>query len=165
LPAASRSTSTSPRRLELTAFIASLTAHERLAAAGAAVVAASLALPWYGVALAGGVVKTALGTFGLIEAALVLTVGASIALVVACSRGFALPRPLHEGSLLVAAGAWTAALVCYRMIDRPEFGLAGVGDTGLRYGVFIALLGAGLMVLGGLRKRREELAEEAARKR
>jgi hypothetical protein len=147
----------------LTAFLASLTAHERLAVAGAAVVAASLALPWYGVALGGGLVKTALGTFGLIEAAILLTVGAAIALVVACSRGFALPRPLHEGSLLAAAGVWTAALIAYRMLDRPDFGLAGVGDTSLRYGIFIALLGAGLMVVGGLRKRREELAARPPR--
>ena len=149
----------------MTDFIASLTAHERLAVAGAVVVAVSLALPWYGVALAGGLLKTALGTFGLIEAALVLTVAAAIALVVACSRGFVVPRPMHEGSLLVAAGVWTAALIGYRMLDRPEFGLAGVGDTGLRYGIFVALLGAGLMVLGGLRKRREELEADAARSR
>jgi predicted permease len=148
----------------LTAFIASLTAHERLAVAGAVVVAASLALPWYGVALGGGLVKTALGTFGLIEAALMVTVGAVIALVVACSRGFELPRPLREGSLLAAAGVWSAALIGYRVLDRPDFGLAAVGDTGLRYGIFVALLGAGLMVVGGLRKRREELAAEAARR-
>jgi hypothetical protein len=147
----------------LSAFIASLTAHERLAVAGAVVVAVSLALPWYGVALGGGLVKTALGTFGLIEAALLLTVGAAIGLVVACSRGFALPRPLHEGTLLVAAGVWAAALVGYRMLDRPDFGLAAVGDTGLRYGIFTALIGAGLMVLGGLRKRREELEAEHRR--
>lgn len=149
----------------MTAFIASLTSHERLAVAGAVVVAASLALPWYGVALAGGLVKTALGTFGLIEAALVLTVGAAIALVVACSRGFALPRPLDEGSLLAASGVWSAVLIAYRMLDRPDFGLAAVGDTGLRYGIFVALIGAGLMVVGGLRKRREEVAEQPPRER
>ena len=46
-----------------------LTAHERLAVAGAAIVVASLFLPWYGVTLAGGLVKTAIGTFGWVEAA------------------------------------------------------------------------------------------------
>jgi len=148
----------------MTAFVASLTAHERLAVAGAAVVAVSLALPWYGVAFADGLVKTGLGTFGLIEAALVATVGGAIVLVVACSRGFALPRPMNEGSLLVAAGVWAAVLIGYRMLDRPDFGLARVGDTGLRYGIFIALIGAGLMVVGGLRQRREELAARRTRR-
>ena len=50
-------------------LLRTLTAHERLAAAGAAIVVASLFLPWYGVTLAGGLVKTAIGTFGWVEAA------------------------------------------------------------------------------------------------
>ena len=141
----------------ITAFVASLTAHERLAVVGAIVVATSLALPWYGIALAGGLVKTALGTFGWVEAALVVTVGATLALIFACSRGFVPPRPLSEGALVVAAGSWTAVLIGYRMVDRPDFGLLGFDDTGLRYGIFVALIGAGLMIAGGLRKRREEL--------
>ena len=59
------------------------------------------------------------------------------------------------------AGAWAAILVGYRMVDRPEFGLVGADRTGLRYGIFVALAGAGLLVIGGLRKRREVLAERA----
>jgi hypothetical protein len=47
-------------------------------------------------------------------------------------------------------------------VDRPEFGLVGVDRTGLRYGIFVALTGAGLLVIGGLRKRREVLAERAS---
>jgi hypothetical protein len=123
-------------------------------------VVASLFLPWYGVTLAGGLVKTAAGTFGLVEAALLLTVGGAAFLILICARGFSLPRPLHEGTLLVAAGVWAGLLIAYRMLDRPEFDLAGVGRTGLRYGIFVALLGAGLLVVGGLRKRREELAQQ-----
>jgi hypothetical protein len=135
-----------------------LTANQRLAAVGGAVVVASLFLPWYGVDLAGGLVKTAAGTFGLIEAALLLTIGATACLILLCSRGYALPRPLDEGGLLVAAGAWAALLIAYRMLDRPEFELAGVTRVGLRYGIFIALAGAGLIVLGGMRSRREQRA-------
>lgn len=137
-----------------------LAAHERLAVAGAAIVLASLFLPWYGITLAGGLVKTAVGTFGLIEAALLLTVGAAAFLIVICSRGYSLPRPLHEGTLLAAAGAWAALLIGYRMLERPDFELAGITGPGLRYGIFVALLGAGLLFVGGLRKRREELDEE-----
>lgn len=137
--------------------IRSLSAHERLAALGAVIVVASLFLPWYGVTLAGGLVKTAVGTFGLIEAALLLTVGSAVLLIVACSRGYSLPRPLNEGALLVAAGAWSALLIAYRIMDRPDFELAGAGRVGLRYGIFIALIGAGLLAAGGLRERREDL--------
>jgi hypothetical protein len=135
----------------------SLAAHERLAVAGAAIVIASLFLPWYGVTLAGGLVKTAIGTFGLIEAALLLTVGSSVLLILRCASGYKLPRPLHEGTLLALAGAWSALLIGYRVIDRPDFEIAGAGPVGLRYGIFVALVGAALMVVGGLRKRREEL--------
>jgi hypothetical protein len=141
----------------LTDPIRSLSAHERLAALGAVIVVASLFLPWYGVTLAGGLVKTAVGTFGLIEAALLLTVGSAVLLIVACSRGYSLPRPLNEGALLVVAGAWSALLIAYRMLDRPDFELAGAGRVGLRYGIFIALIGAGLLAAGGLRERREDL--------
>jgi hypothetical protein len=134
----------------------SLAAHERLAVAGAAIVVASLALPWYGVTLAGGLVKTALGTFGLIEAALLLTVGSAVLLILSSARGYTLPRPLDEGTLLAVAGGWAALLIAYRMFDRPDFELAGAGRVGLRYGIFVALIGAVLLVIGGLRKRREE---------
>ena len=137
--------------------IRSLSAHERLAALGAVIVVASLFLPWYGVTLAGGLVKTAVGTFGLTEAALLLTVGSAVLLIVACSRGYSLPRPLNEGALLVAAGAWSALLIAYRILDRPDFELAGAGRVGLRYGIFIALIGAGLLAAGGLRERRQDL--------
>jgi hypothetical protein len=149
----------------LTDPIRSLSPHERLAALGAVIVVASLFLPWYGVTLAGGLVKTAVGTFGLTEAALLLTVGSAVLLIVACSRGYSLPRPLNEGALLVAAGVWAAVLIAYRMLDRPDFELAGAGRVGLRYGIFIALIGASLLAAGGLRERREDLdRERGARK-
>jgi hypothetical protein len=138
-----------------------VTAHERLAGAGAAVILASLFLPWYGVTLAGGLVKTAAGTFGLSEVALLLTVAAAAYLITVCSRGYDLPRPLNEGALLVAAGVWSGVLIAYRMLDRPAFELPGVGPVGLRYGIFVALGGAALIVIGGLRKRREELDADA----
>jgi hypothetical protein len=136
--------------------LSSLTAHERLAAIGIAVVVVSLFLPWYGVTLAGGLVKTAAGTFGLPEAALLLTVGSAAYLIVRCARGHSLPRPLDEGALLVVAGVWSGILIAYRILDRPEFELAGAGRVGLRYGIFVALIGAALIVAGGMRKRRED---------
>lgn len=140
-----------------------LAATERLAAAGAAIVFGRLFLPWYGIALAGGLVKTPIGSFGLIEAALLITVGSAGFLIAACARGYSVPRPLHEGTLLVAAGAWSVVLIGYRMLDRPDFELGGITGVGLRYGIFVALIGAGLLVVGGLRQRRVELEQEDLR--
>ena len=93
---------------------------------------------------------------GLSELALLLTIGAAAYLIVICSRGYDLPRPLSEGALLLLAGAWAGVLICYRMLDRPAFELPGVDRVGLRYGIFVAVAGAVLIVVGGLRKRREE---------
>jgi hypothetical protein len=142
----------------------SLGAHGRLAAAGGAVVAVSLLLPWYGVTFAGGLYKTPLGTFGWVEAALLLTLGAMALLLVRSARGARLPRPLHVGTLVALAGAWTLVLIAYRLVDRPDFGPLGA-TAGLRYGIFVGLGGAVVLLLGGLRLRREELDEERARNR
>ncbi|HYU61075.1 MAG TPA: hypothetical protein VEK39_09960 [Solirubrobacterales bacterium] len=147
-------------------FLRSLGAHERLAALGIAIVALSLLLPWYGINFAGGLVKTPLGAFGFIEVAILVTLAAAAYLIARTERGRELPHPLHIGTLIAAAGAWTAVLVAYRIFDRPDFGPeAGplsAERVGLRYGIFIALAGAALIVAGGLRRRREELAADEA---
>jgi hypothetical protein len=45
-------------------------------------------------------------------------------------------------------------IVVYRMFDRPDFELTGFeGAYELRYGIFVALAGAALVVLSGLRAR------------
>jgi len=143
-------------------LIRSLGADERLPALGVAIVAVSLLLPWHGVPFAGGLVKTPLGEFGWVEVAIILTLGAAAYLIVRSARDETFPRPLHIGTLIAVAGAWTAVLVAYRMIDRPDFDPLGDQRVGLRYGIFIALGGAALIVVGGLRKRRHELGAERA---
>ena len=63
------------------------------------------------------------------------------------------------------SGAWAGAIVVYLMIDRPQFTLAGFDqDYSLGYGVFVALGGAALLALAGLRIRRTELARERGRR-
>jgi hypothetical protein len=121
---------------------------------GALVVLASLLVPWYGIRFSGGLAVTGLATFGFAHAALLLTVGAAVALVAHRLSGRTLPRPLDRGTLIAVAGAWSALLVAYLMVDRPEE-LAGSTDIGLRLGTFMAMGGA-LIVLGaGVRLRRE----------
>ncbi len=138
----------------------SLAEHDRLATIGALLIAASMLLPWYGVTVSGGLVKTGFNAFGLVQAALLLTVGSALALIVRTALGLRPPRPLHAGTLLAASGAWSALLIAYRMADRPEFDIPGVERVALRYGIFVAMAGAVLLLVGGLRRRREEIAAE-----
>jgi hypothetical protein len=148
-------------------WLRSLGAHDRLAALGIGVVALSLLLPWWGVTFAGGLVKTPMGSLGFAEVAILVTLSATAYLVARSARGRALPHPLHLGTLIAAAGAWTAVLTAYRIFDRPDFGPGQLATerVGLRYGIFIALGGAALIVAGGLRRRREELSPDDAHER
>jgi hypothetical protein len=144
----------------VTDLLRSLGAHERLAAIGVGVVAVSLLLPWYGVSFA-NLVRTPLGDLSFVEVAMVVTLVAAGYLIVRSERGPAFPRPLHTGTLIAVAGVWIGVLIGYRMIDRPGLGIFGDAyGVGLRYGIFVAIAGAVLIVVGGLRCRRDELAAE-----
>jgi len=127
---------------------------ERLAAAGALVAAGSLLLPWYGIELElfNGFSQTGLEAFNFGHAAVLLTALAALTLIWLCAEGYALPRPLGEGVLLVAAGVWIALVVTYLAIDRPDE-IAGFERVRLRYGAFVALGGAAALVVGGVRLR------------
>ena len=127
----------------------------RLAASGALVVVGSMLFPWYGIQFGPGPSQTGLDSFGPGQIALLLTVGAALYLIARCATGYELPRPLNEGGLLAAAGAWASVLVAYLMIDRPD-AIAGHTEIHLRYGIFVALGGALALLVGGLRLRRNE---------
>jgi hypothetical protein len=140
-----------------------LRGNERLAVIGVALIAGSLLLPWYGIPVAGDLVQTGLGVFGWAEGALVLTAAAALFLALQIGGGYVPPRPLREWAMLFAAGAWAAAIVVYRMVDRPELDFEVVvrveRDYSLRYGIFVALAGALLIAVAGLRARRTERAD------
>ncbi len=127
---------------------------ERMCVIGALVVGASLLLPWYGIRFSGGLSVTGLDSFGFAHAALLLTVGAALALIAHRLLGRTLPRPLDQGTLIAVAGAWASALVGYLMFDRPDE-LAGSTSIGLRLGVFVAFGGALIVLAAGLRLRRK----------
>jgi hypothetical protein len=130
---------------------------ERLAGLGALIILASTPLSWYRAPI-GGLVKTGWGNFGFAEAALLLTAGSALALLVQVGRGRRPPMPLHEGTLLAAAGIWSGLIVIYLMFDRPQFELAGFNqDYKLAWGIFVALGGALVLTIAGLRIRRLEL--------
>jgi hypothetical protein len=152
-------------RIGVARALLSLGRDERLAALGALTCLASLVLPWYHVRFASRFDKSGLGSFGFAEAALIITIVAALVLLVQVGRGRRPPLPLHEGTLLAAAGIWSALLVGFLMLDRPSTTIGDFPiDFALSYGVFFALGGAAAMALAGLRIRHSELGREAAAK-
>ena len=131
-----------------------LRAAERIAGLGAILCLGSLLFPWYGIELElfQGFSQTGLEAFSFAHAALGVTAAAALVLIVRCGRGYRPPRPLSEGGLLALAGVWAAVLVAYLAIDKPEQ-IAGFGQVRLRYGLLVALAGAGALVSGGMRLR------------
>ena len=125
---------------------------ERIVAAGAIAVCASLLLPWYGLAFSRGLSVTGLDRFGFAHAALLLAVGAAVFLVAREASGRTLPRPLHAAELVTVAGAWAALLCLFLIVDRPDT-LAGRAEVQVRYGVYVAIAGCVTIVVGGLRMR------------
>ena len=124
---------------------------ERVAAAGALLCLGSVLFPWYGIELElfQGFSQTGLEAFSFAHGALMLTAAAALVLIVRCGRGYRPPRPLSEGALLALAGLWAAILVGYLAIDKPD-DIAGFGHVRLRYGLLVALAGAGALVSGGM---------------
>ena len=159
-----------PRRLvaELWRELRGLRGHERLAVTGAAVIPLSFFLPWYGLPVAGDPLSvTGWGSFSFAEGALVLVCAAVVFLSLQVGGGYVPPRPLTEWGLFVAAGAWAALIVVYRMFDRPDFDIdiqlipTIEREYGLRYGIFVALAGALLIIAAGIRSRRKLVARRA----
>jgi hypothetical protein len=143
--------------------IAGLRPSERLAALGALGCAASTLLPWYR-APVDNLGKTAWGSFGFALLALLITVAAALALLLQSGRGRRPPTPLHEGTLLAAAGIWSGVIIGYLMLDRPTFTLGDFHqEYDLAYGVFVALASAGVLTVAGLRIRRIEALGERGR--
>jgi len=156
--AASRSTESIPSKL--LADLRGLGGNERIAVIGAAVIVGSLFLPWYQSPISNDLVLTGIGAFGWAEAALVLIAAATTFLALQAGGGYVPPRPLREWALFVAAGSWAAAIVLYRIADRPRFTFAGHDEPyDLHYAIFVALAGAVVIVMAGLRMRPRERAK------
>jgi hypothetical protein len=156
--AARRSISTLPRRL--LEDLQGLGGNERIAVIGAAVMVGSLLLPWYESPISNDLVQTGFGAFGWAEGALILIAAATVFLALQGGGGYVPPRPLREWALFVAAGSWAAVIVLYRIADRPRFTLAGHDEPyDLHYAIFVALAGAVIIVMAGLRMRPRERAK------
>jgi hypothetical protein len=131
-----------------------LTPDGRLAAIASAALFVSMFLPWYqvqGRVLSDSV--SAFGAFSFVEAAVLLVALAVLALLFARSEHATFHLPGGDGSVLMAAGAWVALLLVWRLFDKPD---AADALVGVEWGIFFALAAAGTLAYAGARMRRAQ---------
>jgi hypothetical protein len=137
---------------------------QQLAAIAAVGLFVSMFLPWYSqtdtvvvnnAARATETSLSAFAAFSFVEAAVLLVSAGVLGMLFARAEGRAFQLPGGDGTIVLIAGGWTAALIFYRMIDKP--GLHGTqritATVGVRWGIFVALAAAGLLAYAGARMR------------
>jgi len=134
-----------------------LDAEQRLAGLAALALTVTLFLPWYQVSVARGNAfvdssRSAFGVFSFVEAAVLLVAAGVLALLFARGerKGFHLPG--GDGTVILAAGAWAAVLLLWRVFDRPDVEGRGV-TVGIQWGFFFAFIAAAALALAGWRMR------------
>lgn len=88
------------------------------------------------------------GPFSFVEAAIVLTGLAVLFLLRRRAQGREFHVPFGDGTVIAAAGAWSAVLIMIRIFDRP----LGQG--------LLALVCAAILVVAGLSERRKRLPDD-----
>jgi hypothetical protein len=83
------------------------------------------------------------GPFSFVEAAMVLTGLAVLLLLRKRAEGREFHIPFGDGSVIAAAGAWSALLIVFRLPERP------LGQT------LLALVCAGMLLIAGIAERRK----------
>lgn len=145
-----------------------LDSNQRLTGFGSLVLLCSLALPWFqqtGIETVRSLIYpppppvnqkvsvtlSGFAAFGWVEASLLLVSLGVIALIVARADRRPFHLPGGDGAVIAAAGVWCLFLIAWRtIIDKPtRVGL----ETGVEWGLLVALAGAGLMILAGFRIR------------
>lgn len=131
----------------------------RMAAGGAAALAASLVLPWYqksfvpqGRSDFAQDNLSAFGVFSFVEAAVLLVAAGVLYLVWARSerKGFHLPG--GDGFVVSLAGGWALALLVWRLFDKPDVDGASA-TVGIQWGMFAAMAAAAALIVAGARLR------------
>jgi hypothetical protein len=153
-----------------------LAREQRLAAACALGLFASMFLPWYsktdtlvvrGTARATETSLTAFQAFSFVEAAVLLVSAGVLSMLFARAEDRAFGLPGGDGLIVLVAGGWSALLVFYRMVDKP--GLQGnarvTATVGVEWGIFVALLLALALCYAGGRMRAGERPQPPLRRR
>ncbi len=156
----------------LVAAWGNLAREQRRVAAAAALLLATMLLPWYSRsvdAVVGGKLETAtsaklaITVFSFVEAAIFLVAVGVTVLVLARGDKRAFHLPGGDGTIVTAAGAWATFLIFYRFVDKPGGGGGGQlrVEYGLSWGIFFGLLAALALVAAGLGLRAAQVAEPA----
>jgi hypothetical protein len=141
----------------------------RLAAVAAVALFATMFLPWYqqnavvsGAKAAPLVSRNmnAFAVFSFIEAAVLLVALAVLFLLFERAQGRDFRLPGGDGTVVLAAGLWTALLLVLRLFDKPGITQHGVAaNVGVQWGIFFALAAAGLLAYAGSRMRASQRPE------
>jgi hypothetical protein len=136
---------------------------QRLAGAAAIVLFVTMFLPWYQQNAIVSARRTqplvsqnlnAWAVFSFVEAAVLLVAVAVLALLIARGRRREFHLPGSDGAIVLLAGLWVAALLVWRLFDKPGIGGHGVAaNVGIQWGIFFALAAAGAMAWAGARMR------------
>ena len=127
---------------------------QRLALLAALALLVTMFLPWYSLTVrrtGDTTVLSAFGDFSFVEVAVLLVAVAVAVLLFARAEGRAFHLPGGDGTIVMLAGAWVGLLLFYRLVDKPGESAAEV--TGVRWGIFLALLAAGMLAYAGYRIR------------
>jgi hypothetical protein len=131
------------------------------AGAAAAALAATLVLPWYEKSffvlsgrrpVSATDSLSALQVFSFVEAAVLLVAAGVLFLVWARSRRKGFHLPGGDGTVIMAAGGWAVLLLVWRLFDKPDVSDPGA-TVGIAWGMFVALLVAGVLCATGARVR------------
>ncbi len=141
----------------------------RLAAVAAVALFATMFLPWY---QQNAVVNArrsaplvsrnlnAFQVFSFVEAAVLLVAAAVLFLLYARADGRRFQMPGGDGTVVLAAGLWSALLLVLRLFDKPGVTQHGVAaNVGVQWGIFFALAAAGLLAYAGSRMRASQRPE------
>ncbi|MGH2906316.1 MAG: hypothetical protein ACRDKI_06045, partial [Solirubrobacterales bacterium] len=141
-----------------------------IAAAGGIVLIISLFLSWYGLSGTTGNIAGQLnidtsfsGWQSLDIGDFVLFLIGLLAITPAALDIFdlELELPFDKGLAILVGGGIAVAWVILRILDKPGGGIAG-SVLSLKFGIFVALVGAALVTFGGFTQRGEDENEMAA---
>jgi len=120
-------------------------------------------LPWYDLQSldrkTGAINSHSISAFGdvsFVEAAVFLVAAGVVALMFARAERRDFHMPGSDGAVVMAAGAWAALLIFYRVFSRPD----GHGyPVGIEWGFFLAFVAAGVLGYAGWRMRAANVPE------
>jgi hypothetical protein len=127
------------------------------AAGAAAALVLTMFLPWYEKSFfnASGAQSANLSAFGVftfVEASILLVAAGVIYLVWARSQRKAFHLPGGDGVVIIGAGCWALLLLVWRLFDKPDVS-DRAATVGIQWGMFAALLAAGVLTAAGARVR------------